>query len=80
MLYYKLRPDKRLTFKGEKSSGVKEQKDHPTVLVGASMAGEKLTLLIIGKLKSPRCFAGVRCLPLECTANANFQRVARRME
>ena len=33
------------------------------------MAGEKLPLLVIGKSKSPRCFKGVRSLPLEYTAN-----------
>ena len=36
-LYYKLRPDKTLTFKGEKCSGGKKPKDRITVLVGASM-------------------------------------------
>ena len=57
-LFYKLRPDKTLTFKGDKCSGVKKQKDRLTVLVGASMSGDKLPLLIIGKSKSPRCFSG----------------------
>ena len=34
------------------------------------MAGEKLPLLVIGKLKSPHCFSGVRSLALEYNANA----------
>ena len=68
-LFYKLQPDKSLTFKGEKCSGGKKPKDRLTVLVGASMTGEKLPLLVIGKSKSPRCFAGVRSLPLQYTAN-----------
>ena len=34
------------------------------------MAGEKLSLLIISKSKSPRCFRGIKSLPLEYTANA----------
>ena len=47
-----------------------KQKDRVTVLVGASMSGEKLPLLIIGKSKSPRCFSGIKSLPLEYKANA----------
>ena len=69
-LFYKLKPDKSLSFKTEKCVGGKKAKDRFTVLVGESMAGEKLPLLVIGKLKSPRCFSGVRSLPLECNANA----------
>ena len=69
-LFYKLRPDRTLTFKGEKCSGSKKQKDRLTVLVGASMAGEKLPLLVIGKSKSPSCFAGIRSLPLDYISNA----------
>ena len=66
-LFYKLRPDKTLSFKVERCSGTKKHKDRLTVLVGASMAAEKLPLLIIGKSKSRRCYAGVRSLPLEHT-------------
>ena len=68
-LFYKLKPDKTLEFKGQKCSGGKKSEERLTVLVGASMAGEKLPLLVIGKSKSPRCFKGVRSLPLEYTAN-----------
>ena len=70
-LFYKMTPDKSLTFKGDKCTGGKKAKECPTVLVGASMAGEKLPLLIIGKSKSPRCFRGVKSLPLEYTANSD---------
>ena len=70
-LFYKLKPDKTLEFKGHKCSGGKKSKERLTVLVGASMVGEKLPLLVIGKAKSPRCFKGVRNLPLEYTANRN---------
>ncbi|KAI6651233.1 Tigger transposable element-derived protein 6-like [Oopsacas minuta] len=69
-LFYKLRPEKTLTFKGEKCSGSKKQKDRLTVLVEAIMASEKLPLLVIGKSKSPRCFAGIRSLPLDYISNA----------
>ena len=70
-LFYKLKPDKILEFKGHKCSAGKKSKECLTVLVGASMVGEKLPLLVIGKVKSPRCFKGVRNLPLEYTANRN---------
>ena len=69
-LFYKLRPDRTLTFKGEKCVGGKKQKDRLTVLVGASMTGIKLPLLVIGKSKHPRCFAGTRYLPLDYLANS----------
>ena len=39
-LFYKLKPDKSLSFKTEKCVGGKKAKDRLTVLVGASMAGE----------------------------------------
>ena len=70
-LFHKLKSNKTLEFKGHKCSGGKKLKERLTVLVGASMVGEKLPLLVIGKAKSPRCFKGVRNLPLEYTANRN---------
>ena len=68
-LFYKLQPDKTLAFKGQKCSGGKKAKDRLTVLVGASMMGEKLPLVVVGKSKSPRCFKGVRSVPLDYFAN-----------
>lgn len=69
-LFYKLQPDRTLTFKGEKCSGGKKSKDRLTVMVCASMAGEKVPLLVIGKAKKPRCFAGVQNLPLTYLGNS----------
>ena len=66
----KLKPDKSLCFKNEKCTGGKKSKERLTALVVASMAGEKLPLFVIGKSKTPRCFKGVKTLPLEYTANA----------
>ena len=43
--------------------GVKKSKARLTVLVGASMAGEKLPLLVIGKTEHPRCFKNVSSFP-----------------
>ncbi|KAI6661985.1 Tigger transposable element-derived protein 4-like [Oopsacas minuta] len=55
-LFLQVTPERTLTFKGEKCSGSKKQKDPLTVLVGTSLVCEKLPLLAIGKSKSPRCF------------------------
>jgi hypothetical protein len=46
-------------------------KDRVTVLVGGSMLGVKLPLLVIGKSKKPRCFQGVLNLPLDYTNQPN---------
>ena len=50
--------------KNEKCPGGKLSKDKLTVLVTASMAGEKLPPLVIGKSANPRCFKNVKKLPL----------------
>lgn len=64
-LFYKCLPDKTFTFKGQSCHGGKLSKDRVTVLVSANMSGtEKLPLLLIGKSKSPRCFNGIRTLPV----------------
>jgi transposase len=69
-LFYKCTPDKTYTMKGEQCKGGKTSKERVTVLVGANMDGsEKLPLLMIGKSRKPRCFKGVKSLPLDYTAN-----------
>jgi hypothetical protein len=46
-----------LTFKRDTFRGWKKSKERVTVMVGANMTGtEKLKLLVIEKLKQPRCF------------------------
>ena len=52
-LFWKLLPDRTMSFKREEVRGGKLQKDRVTVLVGGSLAGEKLPLLIIGHSKKP---------------------------
>ena len=49
-------------------NGGKKAKDRLTVLVGASMMGEKLPL-VVGKSKSPQCFKGIRSVPLNSFPN-----------
>ncbi|XP_033229060.1 tigger transposable element-derived protein 4-like [Belonocnema kinseyi] len=64
-LFFKCLPDKTLAFKGDTCHGSKKSKDRVTVMVCANMSGkEKLELLVIGKSKNPRCFNGVKSLPV----------------
>jgi hypothetical protein len=64
-LFWKLMPNQTLSFKAEKVHGGKKSKECVTFLVGGSMAGEKLPLLMIGKFANPRCFQHVRHLPVK---------------
>ena len=47
----------------------RRRRNRLTVLVGASMMGEKLPLVVVGKSKSPKCFKGIRSVPLDYFAN-----------
>lgn len=70
-LFYKLTPDKTLRFKGETCSGGKMSKERITVLVAANLSGtEKRKLLIIGKVKHPRCFKNIKQLPVNYKSNS----------
>lgn len=64
-LFYKCLPDRTHVFKGEKCSGGKMSKERVTVLVAASMAGEKLPLIVIGRFAKPRCLKYVKRTPIE---------------
>lgn len=69
-LYWRLLPDKTLTFKNDPCSGGKRSKERITLLLGANMAGnEKLPALAIGKSANPRCFKSIKSLPVKYTAN-----------
>lgn len=48
-LLYRLKSDRTLDFTGKQCTGGKKSKDRLAVLVEASMIGEKLPLLVIGK-------------------------------
>lgn len=64
-LFFKCLPDKTLAFKNEKCHGGKLSKERVTCLLAANMTGtEKLKVFIIGKSAKPRCFRGVKCLPV----------------
>lgn len=67
-LFWKLSPANTLAFKTEKCHGGKCAKDRVTVVVGASMMGEKIPLLIIGKSERPRAFRN-KHVPLDYMSN-----------
>ena len=70
-LYFKCLPKKSLTLRSTESGhGGKCSKERLTLLFGVNMDGsEKLLALIIGKSKKPRCFAGMKSLPIQYDAN-----------
>lgn len=68
-LFWRAMPEKTLAFSGEQCSGGKKSKERITVLCAASMSGEKLPLLVIGKAAKPRCFKNTR-IPLEYASNS----------
>lgn len=69
-LFFKLLPDKTITYKGDVCAGGKRSKERVTVLIGANMTGtEKLPLFVIGKSQKPRCFKNIRSLPTDYAAN-----------
>ena len=57
-------------FKNEKCAGGKLFKERLTVLVIASMTGEKLPPLVIGKSANQRCFKNITNLPASYEANS----------
>lgn len=71
-LYYRAMPDGTLCLKGEKVVGGKVPKDRLTVLCCSNADGShKMPLFVIGKSKNPRCFRGVKSLPVKYEANSN---------
>lgn len=69
-LFFKMLPDRSLSFSSEACTGGKHSKERVTVMVGANADGtEKLPLLVIGKAKNPRCFKGVKNLPVWYSSN-----------
>ncbi|UYV82008.1 TIGD4 [Cordylochernes scorpioides] len=69
-LFWRLLPDKTLHFKGETCTGGKASKERITILLCCNMDGsEKMQPLVIGKAKQPRCFRGIKHLPVQYEAN-----------
>ena len=62
-LFYRVQPEKSLHLKDERCVGDKHSKLRLTELAAANTAGEKLSMFVIGKSKSPRCFKNIKHLP-----------------
>ena len=70
-LYFHAMPEHTYLFKNETAKGFKTSKERVTVLCCVNMIEEKQGLLVIGKSKNPRCFKGVKSLPVEYFSSAN---------
>lgn len=70
-LYYRALPDHTYMLKNDNAKGCKVSKERITILCCANMVGDKEKLLVIGKSKNPRCFKGVKNLPVDYHSNAN---------
>jgi hypothetical protein len=68
-LFWKALLEHTLAFKNERVSGGKLYKERVTCLVCASMVGEKVPLLVIGKHTKLRAFKHANRLPVEYRAN-----------
>lgn len=71
-LFFNLLPDNSMTHGIEYCNGEKCSKQRITVLLACNMDGsEKLTPLVIGKSKQPRCFKNIRNFPCDYTDQKN---------
>lgn len=68
-LYFRALPQHTFSFQNEAAKGHKICKERVTVLCCVSMTGKKKKLLVVGKSKQPRCFKGVKKLPVDYDAN-----------
>lgn len=78
-LYFRALPEHSYALKSEKAKGAKTNNERLTILCYASMNGEKRKLMVKGKSQNPRCFKGVKTLPVDYEANKNawnFQKLA----
>ena len=71
-LMFRALPSRSLVTNTESKKGIKVPKERVTVLLACSAAGEKLTPLLIGKNKEPRCLKGIPrgLLPIDYRWNA----------
>ncbi|KAL4493006.1 hypothetical protein ABPG72_020785 [Tetrahymena utriculariae] len=72
-LFFRAMPNKTLIQKYKEAKGGKYSKERLTILFGASILGEKLQPLVIGKSQKPRCFKNIKIqdLPVKWKANQN---------
>ena len=67
--FYKLQLDKSLVYSNEHSRGGKRATDRLTVMPCANMTGTDKLKVVIRKSAKPRCFQGVKSLPVTYSAN-----------
>ena len=86
-LFFRCLPDRTHVFKNDKCVGGRHSKERITVMVTASMAGERFPLLVIGKSANPRCFKGLPKRPLHYENNRKawmtseiFERYIRKLD
>ena len=70
-LCFRAVPDGRLCYAKEKLKGFKKAMDRLTILVGTNMDGTVKKLLVIGRVRCPRCFKGLDVTKLPVTYKAN---------
>lgn len=71
-LFYNQTTQSSYVLKNEKNvRGKKQLKNRITVLVSASLSGEKLPLNVIGKFKNPRCFKNIKNLCIDYYSQQN---------
>jgi hypothetical protein len=64
-------PNKILAMKGDKCKSGRNSKDRLTVLLAASVAGEKLSAFVMSKVNQPSCFKNINVNSLPAIWRAN---------
>ena len=79
-LFWRLLPNKTMSFRGERCTGGKKSKHRITLLIGANMSGtEKFPLLAVGKSNRPRAFKNKE-IPVKYEANSKAWMTAKLFE
>ena len=79
-LFWRLLPNKTMSFRGERCTGGKKSKHRITLLIGANMSGtEKFPFLAVGKSNRPRAFKNKE-IPVKYEANSKAWMTAKLFE
>lgn len=70
-LFFRVLPNKTMSFKGEKCSGGKSSKERLTVLLCCNVEGDFEMPLVIGKSRKPRCFKSINLNSLKVQWESN---------
>ncbi|XP_065642913.1 tigger transposable element-derived protein 4-like [Hydra vulgaris] len=69
-LFYQCFPIKSLHLENEKCTGGKHSKVGLTGIAAINVKGERLSMFVVGKSKSPSCFKGVKNVPCRYRAES----------